>query len=459
MLTAQESSTAVAARASFEKSCPACQKTYYSENAYENHLRSQKHRLKVAVSTKDAVSTGGRTASLMSSTISLGQPINAVFGSESIARNPFGDAIDAEAEEEFSKVVNGIKETKITEEPVSRRPTRPRHSADEQRKEHPLSPENSRSNITHAAVDSMPSSSEHNLSICLFCNLHSSTLSQNINHMSKSHGLFIPERAFLIHLEGLLNWLYGRVHNEPHECLYCHRIKNTAEAVQDHMRDSGHCRIAFEEESDMIEVGQFYDFRSTYSDEETDDGNDKLSAEEGDEDGWEDDSDADSEDVDQEIEVNGSSNPKRPHLRPRTQGRGRAFVLDDELHLPSGRIAGHRSLAKYYRQNLHNHPSEMEVLRRRRLLEAAQEQGGEDVPMTNSGLVESGRNQDGRGRQVISRANGGLGMVGVTDARKREVQAVEKRDTKRAQRAEKQYQWGVNKRANNQKHFRDPLLQ
>ena len=460
VLTAQASSTAEAARTSFERLCPACQKTYYSENAYENHLKSQKHRLRVSVVNKDALSTeDGETASVISSTISLGQPINATIQSESIAKSPPSDSIDAEAEEEFSKVVNSIKEAVISKEPVSRRPTRPHHSADEQRKEHPLSPEKSRSNIDHSMVDSAPSSPEENLSFCLFCNFNSISLSQNMKHMAKTHGLFIPERDFLIDLKGLLKWLYERIHSKPHECLYCHKSKNTAEAIQGHMRDSGHCRIAFEEETDMIEVGQFYDFRSTYSDEETEKDDDQTSAEEVDEDGWEDDSSVESEDVDQEFEINGSSKPKKPRSRSRTHSRSQALIFDDELYLPSGRVAGHRSLARYYRQNLHNHPSELELLQHRRHLEAAQEQGDGDVPITDDGLLESRRREDGRGRQMVSRANGGLGMLGVTEAKRREVQAVEKRDTRRAQRAEKQYQWAVNERRNNQKHFRDPLLQ
>ncbi|KAL8870649.1 MAG: hypothetical protein Q9198_007582, partial [Flavoplaca austrocitrina] len=52
VLTAQATSTAAAAKASFEKQCPACQKTYYSENAYQNHLGSQKHRLRLAALNK-----------------------------------------------------------------------------------------------------------------------------------------------------------------------------------------------------------------------------------------------------------------------------------------------------------------------------------------------------------------------------------------------------------------------
>ena len=461
ILTAQASSTAVAAKASFEKVCPACQKTYYSENSYENHMKSQKHRVRVMTLAKDGSSTeDGETPSVMSSTISLGEPINKISTLQGVATNPPDESIDAEAEEEFSKVVNGIKETKITEEPVSRRPNRPRHSAAEQRVEHPLSPEKSKIRTPKTTDNSEIPVSDDKLNHCLFCNLAPATLDLNVQHMTKIHGLFIPERKFLIDLRGLLNWLYDRIQKEPHECLYCHKLKSTAEAVQAHMKDLGHCKIAFEEEADMIEVGQFYDFRSTYSDDDmNEDQDEEMSMDEVNEDGWEDDSDVGSEDIGEEIEIDEALEPKKRLSKPRTQSKDQALILDDELYLPSGKIAGHRSLAKYYRQNLRDHPSTAERDERQRLLEAAQERGDEDVPMTNSGRDGTDESDGGRGRQLVSRANGGLGMVGVTDAKKREVQAVEKRDTKRAQRSEKQYQWAVDKKGNSQKHFRDPLLQ
>jgi hypothetical protein len=50
--------------------------------------------------------------------------------------------------------------------------------------------------------------------------------------------------------------------------------------------------------------------------------------------------------------------------------------------------------------------------------------------------------------------NRNTGMLGVTDAKKREIQAVEKRELKRADRDRLRNQWKVNKQANSQKHFR-----
>ena len=449
----------MAAKASFEKICTVCQKTYYSENAYENHLKSQKHRLRSALTAKDGVATeDGEGASVISSTISLDEPINTTVPASTVVVSPPVNTIDPEAEEEFSKVINGIKETQLEDdEPVSRRPTRPHHSSEGDRPEHPLSPEKTR-DTANGSVQSgaAPIESQEALTRCLFCNTSSKSSVLNLAHMTKSHGLFIPERNYLDDMDGLLEWLSDRIRSEPHECLYCHQTKSSPEAIQSHMRDLGHCKIAFESELDMIEVGQFYDFRSTYSDDEMggDDDDDEGKV---DEDGWEDESETGSEDVDGGVELEVTGENRAPKLRSRTQKKDQATILDDELHLPSGKVAGHRSLAKYYRQNLRDRPSTEEAIQRQKLLEAAEERGEVDKEMTNG--EENNGGDSGRGRQVVSRANGGLGMLGVPDATKRAMQAVEKKEQIRAQRAEKRYEWGVNKMANNQKHYRDPFLQ
>jgi pre-60S factor REI1 len=64
------------------------------------------------------------------------------------------------------------------------------------------------------------------------------------------------------------------------------------------------------------------------------------------------------------------------------------------------------------------------------------------------------RNEIERGRALMSRANGGLGMVGVTAEKRKEVKAAEKRSRKVEQREKRKYEWGVNKQNNSQKHFR-----
>lgn len=491
VLNAQASSSAAAAKAAFEKACDPCHKVYYSENAYRNHVGSQKHRLRVAALENGEGRIADDNTSVMSSTISLGEPLES-----NVAQHQ-----DPETEAEFSKAVKGIKETSLEEtEPVSRRPSRPHHSADETRLEHPLSQTTTQSS-TLATVETLDSPGGAYPNRCLFCNYDSPTLKLNVMHMTKFHNLFIPEQPYLVDLEGLIGYLQGKVVDQ-HECLFCHKLKHSATGAQTHMRDKGHCMIAFDSEEDMIEVGQFYDFRSSYSDEEEDDedtdmedakdessGGVKLGSKrpgvtkativddngdeqmlDGDEngDGWETDSSASSLDsaelhavpIDHDhaysrlpMHRHHSHNDPRPHrtvdgFHSHAHSHYAVFHSDYELHLPSGRTAGHRSLARYYRQNLHNYPNAEERIQQHLIANEAANEGG-------SGETES----QGRGRQAVTRANGGMGMMGVTESKKREVAAVEKRERKAAQRSQKHYQWGVDKRGNSQKHFRDPLLQ
>ena len=424
----------------------------------------------------------------MSSTISLGEPLETgVTGKQ-----------DPEAEVEFSKVINGIKEASLEEnEPISRRPSRPHHSAYDDRPEHPLSQTTTESSIPATVETAKPSDSTTS-NRCLFCNYESPSLKLSVMHMTKFHGMFIPEQPYLVDLEGLITYLQSKI-VEQHECLFCHKLKHSASGAQTHMRDKGHCMIAFDSEEDMIEVGQFYDFRSTYSDEEDEDedtdiedgraspaggvklgskrtaavvvdSNGNLEMLDGDEngDGWETDSSASSLDsaelhavpIDHDhaysrlpLHRHHSHTDPRPHrtvdgFHSHAHSHYAVFHSDYELHLPSGRTAGHRSLSRYFRQNLHNYPTAEDRVQQRLIANEAPNEGDADE-------IEP----QGRGRQVVTSANGDMGMVGVTDAKKREVAAVEKRERKHAQRSEKQYQWGVNKRANAQKHFRDPLLQ
>ncbi|KAI4146380.1 MAG: hypothetical protein LQ340_005954 [Diploschistes diacapsis] len=410
------------------------------------------------------------TASILSSTISLGEPL------ETTAPE---DTDDPEVEAEFSRVVNGIKDIQVEKSgPVSRRPTRPQNSADDYRPEHSISPETRTTSVATTATTQQPSSMP--ISRCLFCNYDSPNLKLSIMHMTKFHGLFIPEQPYLVDLEGLIAYLQAKI-AENYECLFCHKLKGSMNGVQTHMRDKGHCMIAFDTEEEMIEVGQFYDFRSTYSDDEEEEDGESESESESeseakgkgqkaaklgarpsscnggeDDEGWETDSSA-SVDTNEISSVPIDQDYHRlPHHRHHTHYDARAhrapdgfhshahshhasFHSDYELHLPTGRTAGHRSLSRYYRQNLHSHPSAEE--RQQRLLT--------DGPSKES---EENRNPSG-GRQVMRR--GEAGMLGVTDAKKKDVAAVQKRQQRQADRAQRQYNWGVQRRANNQKHFRD----
>ncbi|KAI0026096.1 C2H2 type zinc-finger-domain-containing protein [Xylariomycetidae sp. FL0641] len=490
VLQARAATTAEADRAGFQQACDVCQRTYYSENSYRNHISSQKHKAKEAAMQRQKANPDD-ASSVMSSTFSLGTPLPTESGQ-----------LDSDAEEEFNEVVEGLQKTNLKDRPSPvKRPSNPHLSSEgSHQREHPVSDKSSED--PSSAATPVP---EVTLKSCLFCNYDSPTVALNVVHMERIHSFFIPEKKYLVDLEGLIGALQQRI-QEDHECLYCGKFKSTAMAAQTHMRDKGHCRIPYDTEEEQVEIGDYYDFRSTYSDgEESEDesvdgdqqsGGAKLGAkrptkavgedgeEIGDEEaGWETDSSASScasEDL-QSIPIDhihqyerldkhphhSSHDPRHHHQKDGWHSHAhkhRAIFYDDtELHLPSGRAVGHRSLAKYYRQNLHNHPSPQERAERLALEAAAPSQEDymdvddeeDEILNKNNRIVRRNRGQNGA---VVSRADGGTGMRGVTDEKKKEVNRAEKRGRKQEHMAQKRYEWSLNKQNNHQKHYNYQIL-
>ncbi|KAF2092124.1 hypothetical protein K490DRAFT_61569 [Saccharata proteae CBS 121410] len=489
VLANKASAAATAARAQFEKPCLVCQKTYYSENAYTNHLGSQKHRVNLLSKQRSArAGLEDDATSVMSSTFSLGEPLETASTG----------AAEREVDAAISEVVEGMGSTTLADGA----------SAADDKPAHPLS--RVTTNTEGTASVSAPATEDDapgKILDCLFCNFRSPTFDLNLGHMHKFHGMFIPEREYLEDIDGLMMYLWQKIH-EGFQCLYCDKMVYTASGIQTHMRDKGHCKIAYSTEEEMLEIGQFYNFLGTYSD---DDGSDDGSTEgeyeiEGEgaleDEGWETDSTVSDVPTDEITSVpiqdrshryaqlskhrHHSHGDPRPHknvdgFRSRAHATPHAVYHDEyELHLPTGRTAGHRSLNRYYRQNLRNYPTAAERAERLALEEAKtlrensnsnsdvdsddseDEAGGVELNPGNSDRrVARGRGGDReRDRQMaVSRANGGTGMLGVSEMKKREVAATEKRAKKQEQRARRNQEWAVNKKANSQKHFRDPLLQ
>jgi pre-60S factor REI1 len=474
VLATQADAAATAARALFEKECEVCQKTYYSENAFNNHLGSKRHKINAAqlIDSKKK-KTDEETGSIMSSTFSLGD-VPVIAPSRE-------DNLDVDAEEEFTKVLDGIRKSNLDDEedPVTRRPTRPHHSAaGDDRVEHPLSSKSS-SSTEAATTGEIPK--EDALRQCLFCNNYAADLQENMAHMKKMHSLFIPEQKHLVDLEGLITYLNGKVYND-YQCLYCNRLKWTEDGITTHMRDMSHCKIAYETEDQQLEIGKFYDFRSTYSDGEEDSDIEMISPQTSsdniDDDGWETSSTVssvpteeigalytdDKSDMKDRLRHNkhhSHSNPTRHKSadgwHSHAHNPANAVYHDEfELHLPTGRIAGHRSLNRYYRQNLRGYPTPAERMDRL-LIQGTEEDG--DVDMDADGeRKEPGRGRD-REKQLVSRGDGGLGMLAVSESKKREVRMREKKEQRREARVTGKMQWKTNKQGNSQKHYRDPLLQ
>jgi pre-60S factor REI1 len=462
VLAAQAVTDAAAKKAGFETTCEICQKTYFSENAYRNHMGSQKHKLRVAAGSRKGSVNGSVAPSVTDSTMSGGNPTNGQIG-------------DLEVEAEFEKVVKGIKDTSGEESgPLFTRPSRPTPSKAIDGKTHPLSPT--------ATTDSQASGTpDIPLSRCLFCNYDSPTWKLSISHMTKIHGLFIPEQSYLVDLEGLLGYLQAKV-TQNHECLCCHKLKNNTDGVQTHMRDKGHCKIAFETEEEMIEVGQYYDFSSTYSDAEESDSDTEMEGAARErkggaqlpgsgtpaEDGWETDSSFSSLDSEELTSVpnddhtsqyerlplhrHHSKTDPRPHrsadgFHSHAHSHNTAVFYDEhEMHLPSGRVAGHRSLKKYYRQNLHSYPTAAERMeeQQRRI------ENGEDEEMADADTPN-------QSKAVAMRSE--AGMIGATASQRKEVRSSEIRGRQQGQRAQNRIKARDEKQNNSQKHFRVSSIQ
>ena len=205
--------------------------------------------------------------------------------------------------------------------------------------------------------------------------------------------------------------------------------------------------------SRQLDIGDFYDFRSTYSDggfdtEEDDQlsqtdgaargGGVKLGAkrnaeanlEKGEdtemadvegEDGWETDStfsDVPSEEIgaiycdNDKLRIQSKLRRRNTESRRHRSADGfhshahaapHAVYYDDfELHLPSGRVAGHRSMNRYFRQNLRNYPTPDE--RAQRLLTDGGEGSSDEAMPDHDASAERGRRPD---RQLTSRGDGG----------------------------------------------------
>ncbi len=172
---------------------------------------------------------------------------------------------------------------------------------------------------------------------CIFCpKTGFSQLSDTLAHMSKAHGFFIPDSEYIVDLPGLVGYLADKV-SIGNICLYCNgRGKgfHNLESVRNHMLDKFHCKIAYADAEDQLELGDFYDFTSSYPADEDEE--------------WEDAGDEEDEnmEVDGDSEVLDLTTTKKPSiLRDEEEHDDQIRYGDSELELvlPSGARLGHRS--------------------------------------------------------------------------------------------------------------------
>lgn len=279
---------------------------------------------------------------------------------------------------------------------------------------------------------------------CLFCPTTSLTTDENLAHMSTTHSFFIPDTEFLNDLHGLLTYLGEKI-AVGNVCIYCDAEFRTLDAVRKHMLDKGHCKIAYDTDLQRLEVSDFYDFTTSYPDAEKRDAKlaqRKKREEQPANEEWEDVSD-DGEEADEVVEVSEDSEDSDLDL---DEYRARLGDTPYELILPTGTRVSHRHVQGHHRT------SHAVTLRRTRPGEEAgtvaelRKQLGEK----NSSLVptKGGFGAFGSGMQLIKARNAG-------EAKEAGRHVREFRDMNRKE----QFKTKVGFRHNNQKHFRDPLLQ
>lgn len=302
--------------------------------------------------------------------------------------------------------------------------------------------ENATPEEVQAAVDAKIASSRRldPSKECLFCSSKSfDNLTDSLAHMSRAHGFFVPDSEYLEDLPGLMSYLADKV-AVGNLCLYCNgrgRAFNGMEAVRKHMIDRSHCKIAYDNEEDQLELSDFYDFTSSYPDAETEGG--EWEDEEGD--AGDDGDDGDDDDA----EVTGSGESTTGGKIP--QGNGIRYGDSElELVLPSGARLGHRSLRRYYDQTLWQTPASQQQ----------QDQGYAGGALARRLIAESGMgHHDASGTLVQSRGGNVVRARNRGEAKEAKRHIREFRDMKRRE----DFKTKVGFVHNSQKHFRDPLLQ
>ncbi|KAF8581607.1 hypothetical protein K439DRAFT_214617 [Ramaria rubella] len=377
--------------------CEVCNKIYTTENAYRSHITSKKHKDNEAKAT---------TKAMVSSTpVADPEPMVEFTRDKTSSVSPrpghSGLTVDVDADQDD---INETIDSKIAA---------------------------ARSRLT-------PNS-------CLFCPHQSLSIEDSLSHMAIVHSFFIPDVEYLQDLRGLLTYLGEKV-AVGNVCLFCNgkgREFRTIEAVWKHMNDKGHCKIAYDEEKDRLDISDFYDFSSSYPDavmqgkKQT---KSKPRVEETEEQDWED-MDDDGEEVDEIIDEEGSSNDDNVDFPESQITYG---DTDYELVLPSGARIGHRSMRRYYAQSFSSSrvaqedPKSGAAIVRRLLADKRSDL----VP------VKGGFGAFGSGTQVIKARNRG-------EAKEAGRHIREFRDQKRKE----DYKTRVAFVHNYQKHFRDPLLQ
>ena len=294
---------------------PVNRKHFSSDNAYNDHLKSKRHR--------EAVLKG--VASLK---------IDDLSGKDA----PTGTTDDSQG-------------TENAQSPAPSMPVDGQSSAEK-------------------AVTNIPSTS------CLFCTRSFNDLDTNLKHMAHNHGFHIPDESYCKDIPGLLSQIAqdislgnicitcghgfgGLVTGEESDAELVRRARKGLDSVRAHMTSKAHTRLSWDTEEQRLRYSDHYDYRSSYPDYvpgEDDDGElstPEMEVDEADGEDWE---DASNEDIDENDQVVMDYSAVRRKIRkPMEDDLDYRLAVangDYELILPSGARVGHRALKGVYKQNV-----------------------------------------------------------------------------------------------------------
>lgn len=317
--------------------CSLCNKNFNTENSLQSHLDSKKHKDALSASTgRKSVSSASSAPNVVSEAAASAEDNDQVIVKLTKKKNNNDDKRSKNAKESQNKKArlmalraSKAKAGEVEEEDEDDDDWESDDDGDDDDDYEEAAPmqEGADEDVDGEAPfgdgEAIPNGS------CLFCSTASSSVEENLEHMSTSHSFFVPDLEYLVDVEGLLTYLGEKV-GCGYLCLWCNekgRAFHTVDAAQTHMRDKGHTKMLHEGDA-LFEYADFYDYRPSYPDYDPDkDADTDMEVECGSQDTKDDDDD-------EEVEVE------------QVDGDGYTLVL------PSGATVGHRSLLRYYKQSL-----------------------------------------------------------------------------------------------------------
>lgn len=223
-------------------SCGLCGKGYRSSKAHAEHLKSRNHIMRASQGTNNEEEDKAIVKPLPRRVVNKPSPQREVNDEESEE----SDWEEADPEEDLvGEATNSLTDLNVRE-------VGSENDMDEDEDDD-----------DYEELD--PSS-------CFMCDLEHDTIESCMVHMHKQHGFFIPDVEYLKDPEGFLTYLGLKVKRD-FMCLYCNdrcQPFNGLEAVRKHMVAKSHCKVHFGDGDDEeeAELEDFYDYSSSYVDEE-----------------------------------------------------------------------------------------------------------------------------------------------------------------------------------------------